>query len=665
MKSYPLISTSAVLLSNLANLVAAQYPLATVYPCLSCPSDVAPPAVTVTAQYQTVSTCTPTPYQVSKGANYTVRPSCVSYAWVSTVIPGPDGSSTTVTKTEQEVAVAHASTVLTSEYPCATLAPSFNATSYGAANASCTSTKLTRLVVDTVVPYNELGPMAIGGYPGSGLCTTCDEDETGTQSQVVTIHQCRDDACSTYAATWVSGGKPTAPISVQSAVYSSSTFCPTSGAYTIPVTATYSPAGPDLTQVVTKTFYITTSVSGPETIPITKTIEITYRGSPAPTVPSSSKLPVSTSAYVTANGAHTVPIYAAITPSDPAYAPVTTTAYYTTAVTDAPVHVYYTTTLTVTFTATAYVQTIVSGVTLRPVVDPTMPASAHARVSAGAYAEDPKAPVEVYPAYSSQVAAGDPITPGAASPAYSTKGPGGYPTKPVPVRPTYTPGGPPPATYGYGNNTLATSKAGASPMATTTGPARDPTTPAACEYSGCYGSSGGFADFTLVESSGYMSVSLCTSECIASGFPYSGLYKESCYCSYSLESSIESGGVCDAPCPGASQHCGGDLSGARYGTNKLLDIYECAVPSSTTASSDATASSTTEPTPDPSSDVDEDPTVNADATKRSLQADMHRAAVAARDGKLRRGGLLRSTEKKETANLIVRRDFGLRRPFGM
>ncbi|PBP26311.1 hypothetical protein BUE80_DR002599 [Diplocarpon rosae] len=479
MKSYPLISTSAVLLSNLANLVAAQYPLATVYPCLSCPSDVAPPAVTVTAQYQTVST-------FSKGANYTVRPSCVSYAWVSTVIPGPDGSSTTVTKTEQEVAVAHASTVLTSEYPCATLAPSFNATSYGAANASCTSTKLTRLVVDTVVPYNELGPMAIGGYPGSGLCTTCDEDETGTQSQVVTIHQCRDDACSTYAATWVSGGKPTAPISVQSAVYSSSTFCPTSGAYTIPVTATYSPAGPDLTQVVTKTFYITTSVSGPETIPITKTIEITYRGSPAPTVPSSSKLPVSTSAYVTANGAHTVPIYAAITPSDPAYAPVTTTAYYTTAVTDAPVHVYYTTTLTVTFTATAYVQTIVSG-----------------------------------------VAAGDPITPGAASPAYSTKGPGGYPTKPVPVRPTYTPGGPPPATYGYGNNTLATSKAGASPMATTTGPARDPTTPAACEYSGCYGSSGGFADFTLVESSGYMSVSLCTSECIASGFPYSGLYKES------------------------------------------------------------------------------------------------------------------------------------------
>ncbi|OWP01452.1 Ca2+-modulated nonselective cation channel polycystin [Marssonina coronariae] len=807
MKTSPIARRSVVLLSGLSTLVAAKYPLATVYPCPSCPSGVAPPAITVTEQYQTVSTCAPTPYKLVGNTTQEAEPSCSSYAWVSTVIPAPDGSSTTVTKTEQEVQVGYVSTVLTSKYPCATSAPSYNATGYGSSNSSCTSTRLTTMVVDTVIPYNELGPLAIGGYAGSGLCETCEMDEDGAQYQVVTVHKCLDGACTTYAETLVSA-KPTAPSSVQTAIYSSSTFCPSSGAYTIPVTTTCSPEAPEFTDVVTKTFYITTSVSGPETIQITKTITVTFTGAPEPTAPSS-KLPVSTSAYVTENGVQTVPIYATITPSDSGYEPVTTTAFYTTSVTNAPVHVYCTKTLTVTFTSTAYLLTVVDGVTKSPEAYPTEPAPVYASVSSGGYAGYPSEPAEgypgdssktpagyeteyktepasyptdpaevypadsskvssgyeteykteyeteppayptdpaevypadsskvssgyeteykteyeteppayptdpaeaypadsskvssgyeteppayptdpaeVYPADSSKVSSGYeteppayPTDPAEAYPAdstkvsagyptdpvYSTKSSAGYPTKPVPVLPTYTPGGTPHATYGYGNNTLVTSKSSASYITTTAAPSSYPSTPASCEYSGCYGSPSGFSDFTMVETSGYMSASLCTSECIASGFPFSGLYKESCYCSKSIDSCIESGGVCDAICPGSSQHCGGDLNGAKYGEHKLFDIYECTVPTSTTSSSDSTASYTIEPTPDPSSDVDEYPSAE-EYSKRSLQADMQLAAIASRDVKLRRGGMLRSREKKETSNLIVKRDFGIRRPFGL
>ncbi len=271
------------------------------------------------------------------------------------MIPCAGGSSTTVTKTDQLVDISHVSTIITSTYPSQT---SYNGTGYGYGNSSSTSTKLSTLVVDISVPYKELGPLAIGGYAGSGLCTTCAEDKNGTKSQVVTVKKCLDGSCSTYPETWVSA-KPTIPTSVSSTVYSSSTFCPTSGVYTIPITNTYTPSGPVFTQPVVKTFSITTSVSKPQTVQITKTITITYSGKPAPTASSSSsQLPVSTSTFCTKNGPHTIPIVATVTPSNPAYTPVTTTVYYTTTVTNAPVHIGCTKSVTITFISTKGPETL-------------------------------------------------------------------------------------------------------------------------------------------------------------------------------------------------------------------------------------------------------------------------------------------------------------------
>ncbi|KAH7327264.1 hypothetical protein BKA65DRAFT_64872 [Rhexocercosporidium sp. MPI-PUGE-AT-0058] len=591
MRSTSIVNNAFWLVSGAATLASAEAPLATVYPCPSCPSSAAPPAITVTAQYQTVSTCTPHTVTASSYGSelYKVEPTCSTYPWVSTVIPCAGGSSTTVTKTDQIVELSYVSTVLTSEASYPTNAPSYNGTGYGYANAS----QPTTMIVDVTCPFNELGPLAIPGYAGSGLCTTCAEDKNGSKYQVVTVSKCIDKSCTTYPETWVSA-KPTTPSSVSSAIYSTSTYLPSAGKYTIPVTTTCTPSGPDFTKPVTKTFSIYTSVSEAQTIHVTKTLTITYSGKPAPSASSSSsKLPLSTSTYCTKNGVHTIPIVATITPSNPAYSTaVTTTVYYTTTVTNAPVHIGCTKTVTVTFTSTPCPQTVVSG---------------------------------------------------------TTKSASGYPTAPAYVSASYTQSYPVTTAY----NTLQTST-----YATTSAPASYPT--GSCEYSGCYGSPSGFKDFTLVESSGYMSVALCTSECIASGYPYSGLYADQCYCAHSLSSCTEAGGVCDIPCPGAAlQHCGGNaITGAKKLQSKLFDVYECTVPTPTSTSSDAT-SYTTDPTPDPSSDPE------PEAEKRNIQADMESSQNAARDAKLRRGGMLRNTEKKDVKNVMVKRDFGLKRPFGM
>ncbi|TKA81781.1 hypothetical protein B0A49_00653 [Cryomyces minteri] len=52
-------------------------------------------------------------------------------------------------------------------------------------------------VVETndIVRFSDIGPFAIPGYAGSGLCRSCDTDGNGTQSQRVKVEQCRNGAC--------------------------------------------------------------------------------------------------------------------------------------------------------------------------------------------------------------------------------------------------------------------------------------------------------------------------------------------------------------------------------------------------------------------------------------------------------------------------------------
>lgn len=303
----------------------------------------------------------------------TIIPSCSNYDFVSTVIPCLGGSSsTTVTKTNQIVTLAHISTVITSLVPCPTAAPKWGQNGTASASA-CTSTQLTTMISDASCPYNEIGPLGIPGYTGSGLCSICAEDANGSKSQPANIVKCLDGKCSTYVETWVStkpaSTSPSSPsTSTSAAQFSSSTYCPSQGIYTIPVTTVCTPSAPGFTAPVTSTFDITTSVSGPQTVGITKIITFTFVGTPQAAAAggstSTSTAQITTSASCPTNGQYTIPITETFTPTGPGFtAPVTTTCLYTTSVTNAPTNIGCTTEITVIFTETSVypVQTVVSG----------------------------------------------------------------------------------------------------------------------------------------------------------------------------------------------------------------------------------------------------------------------------------------------------------------
>lgn len=226
------------------------------------------------------------------------------------------------------------------------------------------------MIYDASCPYNEIGSLGVPGYSGGGLCKACEEDSEGSKHQVVSVVKCLDGKCSTYIETCVST-KPasTAPslssTSTSVAPFSSSTYCPSQGIYTIPVTTVCTPSEPGFTAPVTSSFAVTTSVPGAQAITITKTIYFTFVGnSPALGGSSySSQAQVKTTASCSTNGQYTIPITKTSYPTNQGFTtPVTTTVYYTTSVGNAPTNIDCTTVITITFTETVCpVQTVISG----------------------------------------------------------------------------------------------------------------------------------------------------------------------------------------------------------------------------------------------------------------------------------------------------------------
>ena len=284
-------------LFGLFTAVPASDVLATITPCPKCPRSIMPALITVTAQLQPVSTCTPR--RTCSNTHCQLEPSCSTFDWISTTIPCLGGAtSTLITRTDQIVELRHVSTVLTSYAPCATPAPSlhgtlFNGTSFNGTSfngtipknnkASCTSTTYQTMIVDISAPFNECGPLALANWDGSGLCKICVPDPD-TKSQVVEVHKCLDKTCSDYAETWVSI-KQTQTASSSTAVGFSSKCSASSGLNTIPVTATFSPSGdPAYTAPVTTAFSITTSVSNAQIIDVTTTVTITFCAESAPRI---------------------------------------------------------------------------------------------------------------------------------------------------------------------------------------------------------------------------------------------------------------------------------------------------------------------------------------------------------------------------------------------
>jgi hypothetical protein len=263
--------------SSLLTLAHAHDPLATFTPCPDCPRNIAPTPITITSQYQPVSTCVPTKICTKKNCH--LEPSCSEYDWVSTTVPCLGGAtSTLITKTDQVVELSHVSTVLTEYAPCATTAPSYNGTYPIYRNSSsCTSTTYQTMIVDLSAPFDECGPLALGNWGGSGLCAECVPD-VNTTSQVVHVSKCLDGVCSTFYQTWISS-KATAPVAPSECPTPvvTSAYVSSNGVHTIPITKTYTPTGSGFSEPVTTTiFYSTTVTDAPKTIECITTITLTF-----------------------------------------------------------------------------------------------------------------------------------------------------------------------------------------------------------------------------------------------------------------------------------------------------------------------------------------------------------------------------------------------------
>lgn len=115
--------------------------------------------VTVTSQYQ------PIPTYVASQSSWS------EYPYVSTVIKDCDGKSVTITKVEEPVMVYHTKTTITKYVtePAAGYPAPTGAYPYAPKNA--TTTKAYYELYEKVheVPYKDIGPKVLPGYPGSGL----------------------------------------------------------------------------------------------------------------------------------------------------------------------------------------------------------------------------------------------------------------------------------------------------------------------------------------------------------------------------------------------------------------------------------------------------------------------------------------------------------------
>lgn len=173
--------------------------LTTVTPCPSCPSSMAPSPMEVTRQFQPVSTCVPSSCEEGD-SKCSVTTSCSNYEYVSTVCPvhasGTTGS-TKVTSASQVVTFANYHATITST---STARPS-PAVPYG------NSTQSHQTEVHTIqhmCPYHEMGPIAMSGYGGSGVCDECESEDSGAPQQIVTVRDCVNAKCSSHIETWVS-----------------------------------------------------------------------------------------------------------------------------------------------------------------------------------------------------------------------------------------------------------------------------------------------------------------------------------------------------------------------------------------------------------------------------------------------------------------------------
>lgn len=217
MKSFSTYSFAVTCLILATSQTAAGDALTTIEPCSQAPSLSIQP-ITVTSQYQPVSTCNPKTACV-KHVCSTIFP-LATYAYVSTVVPcswdGTTTQTTTVTDTSQILVVSeyHETIQKTTAAPTANSRCSDGGLPNGSVPAPTVIPEtITR---QAVAPFDQVGPIAIPSWDGSGLCSECQNATDGSQTQVLGLLECRSGTyagapyrtCTTWNETWV---KPSTP----------------------------------------------------------------------------------------------------------------------------------------------------------------------------------------------------------------------------------------------------------------------------------------------------------------------------------------------------------------------------------------------------------------------------------------------------------------------
>ncbi|KAK4944308.1 hypothetical protein LTR10_016194 [Elasticomyces elasticus] len=230
-------------LVNTLVLLAAAAPavlstaITTITPCPANPTLAAP--ITVTEQYETVSTCGVS-VSCNKWKSCTTTYPFTTSVFVSTTIPcswdGTSAESTIVTKTDQVVTGSVTATTLSTVSAVETFA-------WGAKwgwNSESTSytTQYETRVKEWDAAYETMGPIAVPGWGGSGLCTDCEEGDVKIQTWNVT--DCHNgnmggssySECVRYEETWIA--YPNVEHSAPATAHCQSQFtAPSAGTYYI------------------------------------------------------------------------------------------------------------------------------------------------------------------------------------------------------------------------------------------------------------------------------------------------------------------------------------------------------------------------------------------------------------------------------------------------
>lgn len=281
--------------------------LATVHPCPAAPPSLSVEPVLVTSQFQQVSTCIPKSICIRRRCSTELT--FDTFAFLLTTIPcawnGNTSSTLTVTRTDQPVIISQAYSTITQTLHTTQSAWLRYRLPWRLNDHDISDH--TTIVRRAWAPFREIGPFAIPGWQGSGLCESCAEKKDSSREQRVVVLECYTSSkrrkCLRWMEKWISLPQfpmetpAIATISTQTAVLERGTYVWTfpqtapAAVFTAPpeTAASAVPSGSIATSDVTRRVhsfpprswnaYVTRTCTGPRifdfTVYITKTITYT------------------------------------------------------------------------------------------------------------------------------------------------------------------------------------------------------------------------------------------------------------------------------------------------------------------------------------------------------------------------------------------------------